>query len=153
MKGWSQNKRSRQSTGFKSEPNKERKRQNQDMARGQGGWGGDSYHHHGKQDKAGGGGLSGAILGINERIDRRGDEDHATGEIARHGNVVGVYGVAGNDDKDPDDQEKTVDYRPPGESGESVIEGIRDLYLGNDAGDEGDKPGQLGARQSKKMSG
>ena len=106
----------------------------------------DTYHDHGQEDEAGGGRLSRTALGVDEGIDRRGDENHATGEVARDGDVVGMDGIAGDDDEDADYEEQAIDDGPPGKGGEAVVAG--GLYLRNDAGNEGDEPSELGRDRS-----
>ena len=103
---------------------------------------GEPYLYHGQQDEARGGGLERATAGVDEEVDRRRREDYAGGEVADYGHVVGLDGVGGDDDKDAYYEEEDVDDRPPGEDGE--FERLGDLYLADDAADEGHYPRELG---------
>ena len=60
---------------------------------------GKTYRDHGEQNEAGGRCFLGTIVGIDESVDRRGGEDQATAEISNNRNVVCLYAIRGDDDK------------------------------------------------------
>lgn len=63
--------------------------------------------------------------------------------------MVGVYGVAGDDDEDADDEEQTVDDCPPCKRREAIAFG--GLNLRDYARDEGDVPCELWDNESVGM--
>lgn len=110
-----------------------------------------TYHYHGQEDETRSCRLSRPALRVDEGIDRRGGQHHAPGEVARDGDMVGVYGVAGDDDEDAQDEEQAVDDGPPGEGRKSVKFG--GLNLRDYARYEGDEPCELWGHESAGLKG
>jgi hypothetical protein len=98
-----------------------------------------TYRHHGQEDKASGRGFLSPVAGIHKAVDGRSGQDETAGQVADDGDMVGLGGVGGDDDKDASNDEEVVDNGPPGICGEGAL----GLNLGDDGGDEGNDPREL----------
>lgn len=104
---------------------------------------------HGEQDEAGSGGLTGANVGVDEVVDAGAGENEAGGKVAAEGNVVGLDGVGGDDDKNANVEEEGIHDGPPGEFRKALAA----LNLGDNARYEADEPGEHADRESREGKG
>lgn len=98
-----------------------------------------TYVNHGKQDETGSDSLSRTIVGVDDDIYARAGENQAGGNIAGNCYMIGLDGVAGDDDKNANILEQAVYDSPPRELGEA----LRFLNIRNDACDKGNEPSKL----------
>lgn len=93
---------------------------------------------HGEENKAGSGGLLGAMGTVDQSVGTERGQDQTTAQVSHNGDAIDMAGIGGKGDNQSHNHTEHITDSPPGEVRVVLLD------VGDDGGDECDKPCQDG---------